>query len=266
MSKWARWQQHEYDQLKILIDEGLTNVQIAEIMGRSRAGIQIKSHRVAGGNPNYRKIKTRHAHLREPVFKYFQKHTWEKTRQKFGLTQSELKTIFTVGYKSVKLSQFRKDTRTHDKWTTDELLFLLRHAGLQQRDWIAKKIKRGNSRVIKEKLMNLGVNTRYLNGMTLSRYRLVFGREPRRTVDGKAGPTRGCMPTRFKIVPWTDIERDFESGRVDQLDAIRTITEIMARFQRWIHGGQPVRSLKLAAGRGHRSPEIKRTFFRKRKA
>src|SRR5690606_36283634 len=98
------------------------------------------------------------------------------------------------------------------------------------------------------------------NGMTLSRYRMVFEREPRRTIDGKAGPTRGCMPTRFKIVPWVDIEKDLLVDRIQAPGAFVSIVEIMARFQRWIHGGNPVRSLNLAAAKGHKPPEIKRTY------
>lgn len=263
MGRGPDWEDHEYDLLKVLIDEGLTNHEIAEIIDRPYASIVIKAQKKFGGNPNYQKRITKHAHLREDVMQYYQSHTFEETVRKFDLTQSEMKSLLTVSYKSPGLAHLRKDKRTHNKWTVDELLFLLRHAGLQQRGWIARKIKRGNSRVIKEKLMNLGVNTKTLNGMTLSRYRLVFQCEPRRSIEGSAGPTRGCMPTFFKIVPWVDVERDIQSGRVSAPQGFVAVAEIMARFQRWIHGDQAVRSLKRAAGRGHAPPNVTRTFLAK---
>lgn len=244
MSRWPNWEPHEYQQLKHLIDAGLTNPQIAEIMDRPISAIQIKAQRKFGGNPNYRALKSKHAHLREPVMTYFLDHTWEETRKKFKLTQSELKSLFTVGYRIPELAHLRKDTREKSAWTTKQLQFLLTHSGLQPRDWIGKKLKRGNHICMKEKLAQLGVSSKNLNGLTLSQFREAFGREPEFVLETKAGPGRGGTPTYYKIIPWVVLDEWRRQRKIKCHPIMRKLIKSMALFQEWIHEGNALRKMK----------------------
>lgn len=244
MSKWARWDEQEYDELKRLIGQGLTNVEISEIMDRPRTGIVIKANRVLGGNPNYQKRITKHSHLREPVMHYFVTHTWEQTRKQFKLTESELKSLFTVGYRDPKLKHLRKDTRRHDSWSVRELRFLLTHSGVMPREWIGRKLKRGTPVCIKEKLEQLGLSSRTVNGITLSQFIKAFGERPGFVLHTKAGPGRGGTSTYFQIVPWVWLDCELRSRRLRCAKPFRQVVSTMALFQEWIHQGNALAKLK----------------------
>lgn len=237
MSKRAAWTEDENLHLGFLIEAGFTNVMIADIMKKPRTGVQVKAFRMYGGNPNYMKKHTKHAHLRGQVFEYFMKHSWDETKEKFNLTQSELKSVFEVGYRDPKYKHLRKDTRRKDVWTTKDYLTLLRFAGLKQRTWIATKLKRGGVHAIKDRLKRLGLSSKSLQGITLSQYRAAFLSEPKRYIQTEAGPNRSGMPTRFKIITWVDLNKWLRSGEIHAPEIFKIHVSAMARFQEWVWNG-----------------------------
>lgn len=245
MSKWAKWQDHEYAQLKLLIDEGLTNPQIAEIMGHSLMAIRIKAQINFGGNPNYRIQKTKHVHLREPVMRYFLTHSADETAKKFKLTGSEFKSLMTSAYRDPTFSHLRKETRNHAKWATKDFKFLFTHSGLMPRSWIAKKLKRGGELGIKDRLDKLGISSKSLNGLTLSQYRDAFACEPGFYLRTKAGPGQGKHArTYFKIIPWVWIDAEIKDKRLRAPKLMRKLVQSMALFQEWVYEGDALEKMK----------------------
>lgn len=220
------------------LKRGLADPEIAQELNCSKHSVTMFRQRHIGPNPNYMKRKTKHKHLREDVFKYFQKHSYKECMEKFGLTKSELKSIFTVGYKIDALKKYRKDSRRKDAWTEEQIKEMLKCIGLLSRKEIAKRIGRGNARVIKEKLQHLGMTyPKYTNGLTMSRFRAIFGCEPEFYLETTAGPGRGMYAsTFFKIVPWCWIKDAIESGDLSPASPIIAWVNAMADFQEMIHG------------------------------
>ncbi len=243
-----RWTNEDLMQLGFLIQAGFNNREISEVLNKSLAAVQIKAKKAYGGNKNYRVAQIKHKHLREPIFRYFLKHNWEETREKFKLTDSELKSVFTVGYRDPKLAHLRKDKRVKSPWTTNQLKILLQSAGLKPRSWVAKKLKRGNVHsCIKERLERLGVSTRTLNGVTMTSYIAMFGKRPRVFLKTNAGPTRGkyAGSTYFRIIPWYQIEKDFKEGHIKTTnDPFKKAAKTMLLFQNWIFDGDAMKHLK----------------------
>lgn len=227
------------EDIKLMIKFGYNNVQIAEAIGLSKATVQLFVSRKLGGNPNYLKHKTKHKHLRKPVMEYFLSHTWEETKKHFKLKDSELKSIFTIGYIDPKLAHLRKDTRRRDAWSTEELRFLFRLTGVISRDEINQHLNRGNSgRVIKEKLMKLGIPAKNVNGLTYSQFTSLFKKKPvyyLATTAGSPG-SKFVQYANWKIVPWCHIEEMLNDKYIEHSDAIKLYVETMAMFQRWVHG------------------------------
>lgn len=160
----------------------------------------------------------------------------------------------SISYRLPEFAHLRKDQRQHREWTTEEYIFLLRHAGLKPRDWIAKKLKRGGPIGIKERLQKIGVSSRTLNGLTVSQYRVAFGKEPSWYLETKAGPGNGsnvAMVGYYKIVPWVQLEKELRNRRICSDPTFETVIGTMSVFQKWVHGRSYIQSLKLAAGRGH---------------
>lgn len=247
MGMAPNWTEHELLRLKALIRAGKTNVEIAKILGRPKSGVQIKSYRYYGGNPNYMRLKTKHTHLRRPVLTYFLNHTWDETRDRFGLTNSELKSVFSAGYKMRQFKHLRKETRDHSAWSKAQLVFLLKHAGLRPRKWVAEQIGRGNQVCIKERLQALGLSSRTLQGITLSQFRLAFGRDPDFYLQTDAGPDGGlktAMPTRWKIIPWVWLDQEIKLGRLKTAKEMRLLISSRAMFQEWIFEGNALKKMK----------------------
>lgn len=239
MARNPEWTNEELMQLGSLIEAGLTNPEIAKIMNKPRAGVQIKAHRIWGGNSNYMKKITKHKHLREPAMRYFLNHTFEQTRKKFKLTESELKSLFTVGYRDEKLKHLRKETRRHDPWSAKEYQKLLCYAGIKPREWIGKKTKRGGVEAVRGRIEALGLSTKNTNGLTVSQFRTAFGREPFRFIKTDAGPNRGARnASHFKIITWMDMAKWIKSGKLRAPEITRLHIETMAMFQKWITKGQ----------------------------
>lgn len=237
------WTQAEIEELKRLNSEGKYFFsEIAETMNRKPGIVRymarklgLKSHlRVQGRKGEW---NSKHANLREPVFKYFLDHTFDETREHFKLTQSELKSIFTAGYRDPKLQHLRKDSRRKDGWDDSELIFLLRHSGIQSRTWISRKLKRGGVHSVKESLSRLHLPSRYVNGMSRGWAVEVFGEDivPAgiKTKAGPSTPTKG-IDCRYRLIPWITCETLTSKKKVSQ--EMRLAISTMAQFQRWIHG------------------------------
>lgn len=235
-----QWTNEEREKMISLASSGLyTFPEISQLLERNRASIANEARRLGINNQAYMERKTKHKHLREDVMRYFVTHTAEETMKRFSLTQSEFKSVMTIGYRDPKFKNLRKETRRHDSWSTDEFLFLLKHAGIQPRDWIAKKLKRGSYHAVKDRLKLLGVTSRYLNGLTISEYRSLFEKEPREFIQTKAGPKRLFQSaTCFKIIPWVSIQKDVEDKHLELQDALKKIVSALCMFQTWIHKGK----------------------------
>ncbi|MGZ3742727.1 MAG: hypothetical protein ACXVB1_00200 [Pseudobdellovibrionaceae bacterium] len=245
MSKWAEWTQDEYDLLGQLIKDGLTNKEIAEIIGRPFPAIAIKAHRIFGGNPNYRAKITKHAHIREDAMRYFLTHTAEETECKFKLTKSQFRSLMTVGYRIPEFKHLRKETRRHDAWNAYEIKFLLQHSGLRSREWIAKKLKRGGHLGIKDRLEMLGIASKSVNGLTLSQYREAFNKEPEFYLQTKAGPGRGKYSSTFyKIIPWVWLDQELKAKRLKTHKIFRKLIASMALFQEWVFDGDALNKMQ----------------------
>jgi hypothetical protein len=190
----------------------------------------------------------KYADIRKQVMTYFLTHTREETRKRFGLTQSELKSLFTVGYRMLQLKHLRKETRDHSPWTARQLQFLLQHAGLRPRKWILAQLGRGqNVCTIKERLQALGLASRTLQGLTLSQFREAFGRDPEFYLQTDAGPDGGLkssLPTRWKIIPWVWLDQELKARRLKTAPELRMLVAARAQFQEWIFGGRALRKMK----------------------
>lgn len=179
-------------------------------------------------------FNSKHSHLREPVMTYFLTHTWEETLKKFKLTQSELKSLFSAGYRDPKLKHLRKDTRRKDPWTLEEMLFLIQNAGIRERAWIAKKLNRAGARNIKERMRSWNAATKFLNGMPITWAATLWPNAklpaPIRTL---AGPTGNNNQFCFRILSWQTCKS--LSMRYPTPPEIRAGIQAMYKFQSFIY-------------------------------
>lgn len=248
------WDEDADERLRSLALKGtMFYTEIAEKLGRSSRVVRWRAKKL--GLPSTQKTlkerfgewNAKHSHLREPVMRYFMTHNWEQTCKKFGLTHSELKSLFSTGYRMVEFKHLRKETRDHSAWSTKQLKFLLRHAGLRPRKWIAEKIGRGNAVCIKERMQTLGVSSRTLQGITLSQFRKAFGQEPRfylKTDVGPDGGVKGTLPTRWKIIPWIWLDQEIKTKRLKTSKEFKMIISARAQFQEWIFEGNALSKMK----------------------
>lgn len=210
-----------------------------------KLGIESSKTRVA---ERYGKWNIKHAHLREAVMRFYQTHSYETTAKKFGLTKSEMKSLFSVCYRMAELKHLRKDSRLKSAWSTKQLKFLLQHAGLRPRKWIMEQLDRGkNVCVIKERLGTLGVSSRTLQGITLSQFRQAFEQEPSFYLKTDAGPDggpKGTLPTRWKIIPWVWLEQEIKAKRLKTPKEFGMLISARAHFQEWIFEGNALRKMK----------------------
>lgn len=252
------WTKDEIRELKYLhsLDKYFWK-EIAERLGKRPASVSWQAKRLGfkhGPNVSARKGKwnVKHKHLREAVMKYFMTHSIKETMKHFDLTHSEVKSIFTIGYRDPKFKHLRKETRRHDSWSNEETLFLLRHAGLQSRNWISRKLKRGGVHAVKESLCRLNSNSKYVNGMPRRWAEVLLGSDGLpEGIKTKAGPTGNSrnIDFRFRIIPWVEAESLIKGKKVDS--QLRLAIKAMARFQRFIHKSksdkQIVKTLKAIA-------------------
>jgi hypothetical protein len=249
------WTQSEIEKLKSLSGDKLFFSEIAKQLSKKPAATRYMARKLKLQNyANYRmgEWNSKHSQLREPVMKYFMTHTWIETLKKFKLTNSELKSLFSIGYKMPALKHLRKDTRRKDSWSAKEYKFLIRHSGLMPRIWIAEKLKRDKSEiVIKEKLSQLGLASKSVNGITLSQFRSAFGKDPEMYLQTEAGPSRGVHgQTYFKIVPWCWLDKQLKNEKLSAPKVFCQLVESMALFQEWIFEGNALKKLKSQTNKG----------------
>lgn len=231
------WTPDEIEELKRLHHEGkYFFTEIAQMIGKKPANVNHQARRLGLKQSAYvisRKGQwnSQHKHLREPVMKYFVTHTWDETRERFGLSDKQLKSIFTVGYRDPKFKRFRKDKRRHDAWTKSELLFLVKHSGIKPREWIARRLKRGTMQSTKECLFRLKISSRYINGLPERLANLIIPIGGIKTQAGAPGVSGEC---HIRIVPWVALEDAISGKRIKQ--DLRLSIQGMARFQRWVFG------------------------------
>lgn len=242
----------EYEAAEIVsmaLSGNILNKDIAKRIGRNPGAVSYCLRRIGVKNTAKDKIIGKwnniHAHLREPLLKYFLNHSAEECQKKFNLTASQFKSCITYAYKQPELTHIRKDNRRHDPWSTKELKFLLKHCGIMPRDWIAKELSRGGELGIKDRLELLGISSKNLNGLTLSQFRQAFGIEPKFFIQTKAGPGYGkYSPTFYKIIPWVWINTEIKNGRLKTHPMFVQLVSSMAIFQEWIFEGNALRKLK----------------------
>lgn len=249
------WTEDQDFMLKRLVADGRKfNVEIAKLLGKQPASITWRIKKL-GLTPSRQRAcaarlgqwNAKHSHLRPAAMKYFLTHSMAETQKRFGLTLSEVKSLFTVGYRMPELKHLRKDKRDHSGWTTKQLRFLLRHAGLRPRKWVAEQIGRGNQTCIKERLQALGLSSRTLQGITLSQFIQAFGKRPSFYLQTDAGPDGGSktsMPTRWKIVPWVWLDAELKAKRLKTAKEFRMLVAARAQFQEWIFGGNALAKMK----------------------
>jgi hypothetical protein len=228
--------------------------EIAKALGRPVQAVRWKARQLGLKSTQktlkhrFGKWNSKHCHLRPQVMKYFMTHSWEETRKHFGLTKSELKSLFTIGYRMPQLKHLRKETRDHSAWSAKQLKFLLTHAGLRPRKWILKQVGRGNNVCcIKERLQTLGLSSRTLQGITLSQFRQAFGHEPEFYLQTDAGPDGGAktsLPTRWKIIPWVWLDQEIKTKRLKTAKELKMLIAARAMFQEWIFEGNALRKMK----------------------
>lgn len=260
--KNKHWTDKEIAQLKKLAaPRKLFAKEIAQKIGRPATATRWKLNQLGiDFIPRDRmgRWNAKHAHLREAVFRYFLNHTREECEVKFGLTPSELQSCFTVGYRDPKLAHLRKETRRQDHWSIDETLFMLRHSGLRERKWIAKKLKRGGMHAIKEhsRRLNQGVKkrglfTKQMHGLPRKIVEERLGIDGLKSIVTKAGPVNPEQSYRYIIVPWVTLAAFFKAHpHFPVAEEFRSGVRAMARFQMWIYGTRSerwtVRKIKQA--------------------
>ena len=249
-----RYSQEQLKEIISLAQSGdILNKDIAEKFGRKPASISfiLKKHGIK--NQACKKVigkwNIKHAHLREKVMTYFLNHSQEQTMKRFKLTKSELKSLMTIGYRLPEFKHLRKETRRHDAWSTKEYKTLLRYSGLKSRDWIAKKLNRGGENGIKDRLDLLGISSVTLNGITISKFREAFGKDPKFFLQTQAGPKRqlkskGNSCSYYKIVPWVWLNKELKTGRLKAHKIFSELVEAMAAFQEWYFDGNALIKLK----------------------
>jgi hypothetical protein len=243
---------------QLLKDKSLLAIEIAKLMNEKPQNVRFHMKKMgysaakrfkASDKAGRQNIK--HKHLRPKVMKYFLTHSMEETGKHFGLTRSELKSIFTVAYKQLEFKHLRKDKRTKKPWTFKNSMFTLRYGGLQNRIWIAKKMGRGKSHhVIKERIKALNTKTRYVNGLPLRYARELVG-EKAYGFKVKAGPTGPGVDCRPIIVPWVLLYKLARKNK-NVPEHFLLALKAMARFQKMIHGtksfDQTIESIQTCIG------------------
>ncbi len=239
------WNEIDDERLTRLAKSGKVNyVEIAQLLKRKQGAVRWRARK--RGLPNHPKtIKHEHPNtkydlkLKFRVFKYYMRHTHRECAKKFNLDEREIKSLLTNGYKDERFDKFRKDTRTHEALSANELQTLLTHSGLVPQKELMRKLGRGkNFCHIKERLHRLGLASRNLQGLTLSQYKEAFGKRPDFFIQTRAGPRRKSASfTLWKIVPWVYLNEEVRTKRLRTAQEMKLLVQTQAEFQRWIFGG-----------------------------
>jgi transposase len=250
MSANYGWTQDQDRELFLLVKTGnFLNKEIAEKLGRSPYSISYRLRKFGIKNTASSKVygkwnKKYSDEFRKKVIAYFRNHNARETAEKFKISHGQTIGILETSRRSGLLPPKFKDQRNKKPWTASDYQFLLAHAGLMPRDWIAKKLNRGGLLGIKDRLELLGVSSKSLNGITLSQFREAFGTEPDFYLQTKAGPGRGGTPTYYKIIPWVWLDGEIRARRLHAPEPMRKLVRSMALFQDWVHDGDALKKMK----------------------
>lgn len=257
-----KWTKAEDDRLTRMVatDKWMLS-EIAEKLGKKATAVRYRARQLGlNSKPASHKFgqwNNKHAHLQPKLLRYYLTHTATECCKQFKLTPSEFKSCLTAGYRNQSILHLRKDTRTHEPWSLADLLFVLQHAGIQERQWIASKLGRTKDHryhSIKDKMSQIGGGgTKCLNGMPLTWAKTLWPDDKlygHLLIKTNAGPTGGGRGNfKFLLLPWIEAER--LSNTFVTPDSIKRCIKSMAKFQRFIHAKRDrliVRQLKQFAG------------------
>ncbi len=226
------------DEIEILLDEGLTNPEISEVLGFDLGVVRRFVRSEYGGNKNFMKRHTKHKHLRAEALRM-------KTKERLGdneimrnlnLTKSELLSCLHKAYHDPSLSHLRVSPYKVKPWTDEDTLFLLRWSGILPISEIAKHVKGGVSvPAVKGKLAKLKVCSTNINGISVKQFEKLFNKLPEYYIE-TAAKTPGIGDKKFQLVPWAFVEELLKKKKIRQSKIIREYVYSMAKFQKWLHG------------------------------
>jgi len=253
------WTDDEIGYLLLLAESGHTLDETAQQLKRTKIQVTTKVARLRrhGAKLTFFDSKIKYPiELKEQVLKYYQTHSFAETARQFSLKPNELKSLLTRAYGKKELKLYRKDNRCKRKWDTQDLVVMLKLGGLKRRDAIAKQLGRSKSRhhSVKDRLRELNISSRQINGLTLSQFHAVFGAKPKHFITTKAGPPgrpsvsckSGCC--RWKIIPYVEINRMIKDKELRVSKTLRLAFEAMAMFQRWIWNDKNLSIEKIKKG------------------
>lgn len=264
------WTNREITRLKQLASSRqLFFSEIAEKLGKTPAAVRHRAHQLGifyKVPERMGKWNEKHAHLRGQAMRYYLTHSFEETREHFGLTRSNMKSLLTVCYRLPEYRHLRKEWRPHSAWSSEDWRFMVKTVGIQPREWIARKLKRGETyNSVKDALAKFRGYGKYMNGMPIGWAMHLFDdRALELKIKTKAGPTggdRGCF--HYRIIPWVTCERLIREGRTRPLlgkgkctasrkrtaprvkvsEEVKSGVRAMAEFQRWIYGTRSERRI-----------------------
>lgn len=243
------WTDAEIGYLLLLAESGHTLDETAQQLKRTKTQVRTKAAylRRHGAKLTFLDSKIKYPiELKEQALKYYQTHSFAETAKQFSLKPNELKNLLSSSYGKKEFKLYRKDNRCKRKWDTQDLVVMLKLGGFKRRDAIAKQLGRSKSRhhSVKDRLRELNISSRQINGLTLSQFHTVFGAKPKHFITTKAG-SPGC---RWKIIPYVEIDRIIKAKEFRVSKTLRLAFEAMAMFQRWVWGDQNLSIQKIKKG------------------
>ncbi len=226
------------DEIEILLDEGLTNPEISEVLGFDLGVVRRFVRSEYGGNKNFMKRHTKHKHLRKELLelRVIYKLTNSEIRKRLNLSESEFRSCLDKAYKDKKLKKLRIQPKTKGPWNEDDLKFLLKWSGILSIGEIAKNVRGGTKGyTVKGKLHNLGIRGNMVNGLSFDEFITLFGKEPKYFLLTSA-MTQKFRSGKLKLVPWCYIDELYRNGEIYHSKVLGKYIESMALFQKWIHG------------------------------
>lgn len=222
--------------IRRMIKEGATYPEIAKELRRSASTIAMHARKIGcSSRQNY--FRQRGAYCSkstlQKIVDLYQTRTASEVAIEVGLEPYQVRHALDVAYK--KHGYKIKDKRRHDAWTSDELITLLQYSGLQERGWIAEKLKRGTMQSVKECLGRMSSTSRYLNGLPqkLAEQLLKVPLDAVKTGAGAPGPNGNC---KTKIVPWVVMAAIIKKQRLKLPEAVEAGIVALSKFQMKVHG------------------------------
>lgn len=217
-----KWNSDKVNEVRLMVQSLIPIVEIAKQFNVSVNSIRT----ICSKNKIKLKYKFKYTGMYEKVLNYYIKYGKLEAKKKFNLSEKAFTSIYETAIK--KHPQRRDTIRRRDPWSTDELLFMLRCAGIINRSEINKYLKRGkNERVIKERLrlLNFG-SSKKINGLSKKTVKEFFG------IELEGIKTRTC-PKGFEpmIISWVELNK-----KIKNIDpTTKKMLETMAMFQKFIH-------------------------------